>query len=568
MLAAVTNGHYDVIKGLITYGKLAPQSMIANQALKCAAQQGQQPGGAASGRRLAATTRCAERSGGSTGSTALGEVLKAAARAGREDVVQLVLADCHAHDVARALQDAAVAARWGVVRALHKHKGLGSRELGTTLTCAAVAANWDMVELLSPLCKEGRLKEAMRSAALQRRWDVVKLLCGKLQTQEYEQGLALADKDGGRALLDVLYKRCMCYEAEKAMAEALTHENWTAIKLLADMCYKESNNIDKAFNCAVSKGKWDVVKRLYKECSTEVVAQALMQAAKLDERIIVDILAEKCSIIDVQKARDQLSLNEKPVPVEIESKFKHGIRCIAPGDSPFVVDINALSTIHDLKTVIRDAKPEYFADVPSTSIWLYLTKRRDEWISANSEEIISIELGDCSSVRDLLVWQIMPSRHVKGVFQDSLQANVIHVIALKPILRCIVPGSRPFGINLDRIVRIEELEKAIQEEVGECFDTVDAGKTRLYLAKEYGEWMALSSNNAKALMLGERSSSMDTLFSNEISSMTQLGSPFADVFAIHVIVMNPNIALKPLRDVSSSKRLCLDSLHVRLLELQ
>ncbi|KAG3237126.1 hypothetical protein PI124_g17880 [Phytophthora idaei] len=188
-----------------------------------------------------------------------------AACTGERDVVELLRRECDEKDVARSLEDAAQKCKWDVVEVLYQHCDTESRELGATLKCAIEKAKWDSVELFYPRCREKDLVEALKVVVEQRQWDVAKLLCEKRQKKECEDALQLVDKDDGRMLLDRLYRRCRCYDAEKAIAEATKWRNWTANTLLANACYIKSHNVGKAFKLVIEMDQWDVVKHLYTE---------------------------------------------------------------------------------------------------------------------------------------------------------------------------------------------------------------------------------------------------------------------------------------------------------------
>nr|KAH7505922.1 hypothetical protein KRP22_3889 [Phytophthora ramorum] len=426
-----------------------------------------------------------------------------------------------------------------------------------------------MVQMIYPSAGEKSIVEALKLVAIQRQWAVAELLCQKIQTRKYDEALGLAERDDGRALLDLLFKGCRCYDAEKAVEEATMNANWTAIMLLADMCYQDSNNVRKAFRLAVEMDRWDVVKRLYKECSGDTVTRAMMQAAERGEWKVVRILRPRCSGTTAATALEPPPAERKDTQLvpALQSKDPT-IRCIVPGNCPFEIDVASARTVNDLKKAIREERPDCFGDVSSDSIWLYLAKRGDEWLSADSEAINRLELGDSSLVRDLLVWQVMSTCHIQDMFEGAPQPSAIHIVALKPMLRCIIPGSRPFGVHINAITQTIALKRAIKAEMPDKLENVNANEIQLYVAKENGEWLPQSSDKAKALMLGGGSPQLNPMLATQLSSMAEVGNPFADVFAIHMIVMTPNRVLGALRRTSSTKRFHLDILRVKLLQLQ
>ncbi|ETN13004.1 hypothetical protein PPTG_08988 [Phytophthora nicotianae INRA-310] len=496
------------------------------------------------------------------GCDALGDTLNQAAIMGERDVVELLWRGCDEKDVARSLESAAMEGKWDVVEVLYQHCDTETRKLGVVLLCAIEKGKWDMVEVLYPRCREKDLVEALKVVVIQHRWDVAKLLCRKLQKKEYEDALQLVDRDEGRLLLDRLYRRCKCFQAEKAVMEATKRFNWMAIKLLADACYKKSATVDKAFKLAIEMEQWDVVKRLYPEYTDEAVSEATKKAEASGKPETARILQNNSSMNDATTSISQRSLSgEKDVEIPEAKPELQMIRCVVPGFDPFEIDISLVDRVDDLKKLLHTERPDYFGDVPADSIRFYLAKRGDEWLSEDSEDIDLLAIGDGSRVRDLLVWQVMPSRHVQAVFKDVPRGNTIHVIALKPMLRCIIPGSRPFGINIDTIMQIGYLKKVIKEEMAGDFDQVDASEIQLYLAKENGKWLPPLSGGAKALMVGEVCPSLGNILARQLMSMTEVGNPFADVFAIHIIVFSPHMNLSAYRDVPSSRRFRWDQLN-------
>ncbi|ETP21862.1 hypothetical protein F441_04702 [Phytophthora nicotianae CJ01A1] len=264
---------------------------------------------------------------------------------------------------------------------------------------------------------------------------------------------------------------------------------------------------------------------------------------------------------DATTSTSQRSLSgEKDVEIPEAKPELQMIRCVVPGFDPFEIDISLVDRVDDLKKLLHTERPDYFGDVPADSIRFYLAKRGDEWLSEDSEDIDLLAIGDGSRVRDLLVWQVMPSRHVQAVFKDVPRGNTLHVIALKPILRCIIPGSRPFGINVDKMTQIEDLKKVIKAEMAD----LDASQIQIHLAKEEGKWLPLSSDGVKALMVGEKCPSLGSILARQLSSIAELGNPFADVFAVHIIVFSPEMKLCPYQDVPSTIRFRWDELSIRL----
>ncbi|KAH7463687.1 uncharacterized protein KRP23_12881 [Phytophthora ramorum] len=162
----------------------------------------------------------------------------------------------------------------------------------------------------------------------------------------------------------------------------------------------------------------------------------------------------------------------------------------------------------------------------------------------------------------------MSTCHIQDMFEGAPQPSAIHIVALKPMLRCIIPGSRPFGVHINAITQTIALKRAIKAEMPDKLENVNANEIQLYVAKENGGWLPQSSDEAKALMLGGGSPQLNPILATQLSSMAEVGNPFADVFAIHMIVMTPNRVLGALRRTSSTKRFHLDILRVKLLQLQ
>lgn len=79
----MTNGHFSFVHGLLRLGKLAPQSMVTNQALKRAAEQGD------------------------------------------GEAAQLLVRDCSDDAVSRALSYATRNGHWDVVEVLYRRGGAG-----------------------------------------------------------------------------------------------------------------------------------------------------------------------------------------------------------------------------------------------------------------------------------------------------------------------------------------------------------------------------------------------------------------------------------------------------------
>ncbi|KAG6974795.1 hypothetical protein JG687_00000190, partial [Phytophthora cactorum] len=236
--------------------------------------------------------------------------------------------------------------------------------------------------------------------------------------------------------------------------------------------------------------------------------EAIKQAAACGKHEIFHILENNYSAIAVTAALSRLSRGGDNVREMPESQPEHQtLRFFAPGFGPFEIDLSSVDTVSELKRLLRAERPDCFGDVPALSIWLYLAKRGDGWLSDDSEDMKLLAIIDSSRVRDLLVWQVMSTRHVKDVFKGVPHGSTIHTIALKPMLRCI-PGSRPFGINLDTIMQIEYLKKMIKAEMACDFIKVDTSDIQLYLTKKNEEWLSLSPGGTKALMVGELSSTL------------------------------------------------------------
>ncbi|KAG6958582.1 hypothetical protein JG688_00010450, partial [Phytophthora aleatoria] len=236
--------------------------------------------------------------------------------------------------------------------------------------------------------------------------------------------------------------------------------------------------------------------------------EAIKQAAACGKHEIFHILENNYSAIAVTAALSRLSRGGDNVREMPESQPEHQtLRFFVPGFGPFEIDLSSVDTVSELKRLLHAERPDCFGDVPALSIWLYLAKRGDEWLCDDSEDTKLLAIGDSSRVRDLLVWQVMSTRHVKDVFKGVPHGSTIHAIALKPMLRCI-PGSRPFGINLDTIMQIEDFKKMIKAEMACDFTKVDTSDIQLYLTKKNEEWLSLSSGGTKALMVGELSSTL------------------------------------------------------------
>ncbi|ETO80822.1 hypothetical protein F444_04750, partial [Phytophthora nicotianae P1976] len=416
MDAALDNYHYSTIQWLVINNKLVPKSLIVNEALKCAAEQGKSEAvehllAHCSDEAVERAFKYAARKEKwqvveilyrkcTHGCAALGDALKIAASKGERDVVELLWRGCDEKDVARSLKSAAVEGKWNVVGELYRHCPTESREIGVVLLCAIEKGKWDMVEMLYPRCREKGLVEALKVVVIQHRWDVAKLLCRKLQKKEYEDALQLVDRDEGRLLLDRLYRRCKCFQAEKAVMEATKRLNWMAIKLLADACYKKSATVDKAFKLAIEMEQWDVVKRLYPECTDEAVSEATKKAEASGKPETARILQNNSSMNDATTSTSQRSLSgEKDVEIPEAKPELQMIRCVVPGFDPFEIDISLVDRVDDLKKLLHTERPDYFGDVPADSIRFYLAKRGDEWLSEDSEDIDLLAIGDGSRVR-------------------------------------------------------------------------------------------------------------------------------------------------------------------------
>ncbi|KAG6944630.1 hypothetical protein JG687_00017753 [Phytophthora cactorum] len=225
-------------------------------------------------------------------------------------------------------------ARLAQVEDLYQYCDPESRELGTSLTCGIEKAKWELVELIYPRCREKDLVEALKVVVIQRQWDVAKLLCEKLQKKEYEDALQLVDKDDGRMLLD----------------------------------------------------------RLYHECSRDTVLEATELAISRGKHEILHLLENNYSIINMTLPFNQLSLGGDNVRVTSDAKPEHQtIRCFIPDLYPFEIDLSSVNTVSDLKSQLHAERPDCFGDVSAESIWLYLAKRGDEWLSEKSE---ALAMGD------------------------------------------------------------------------------------------------------------------------------------------------------------------------------
>ncbi|KAG2986319.1 hypothetical protein PC121_g20652 [Phytophthora cactorum] len=182
--------------------------------------------------------------------------------------------------------------------------------------------------------REKDLVEALKVVVIQRQWDVAKLLCEKLQKKEYEDALQLVDKDDGRMLLD----------------------------------------------------------RLYHECSRDTVLEATELAISRGKHEILHLLENNYSIINMTLPFNQLSLGGDNVRVTSDAKPEHQtIRCFIPDLYPFEIDLSSVNTVSDLKSQLHAERPDCFGDVSAESIWLYLAKRGDEWLSEKSE---ALAMGD------------------------------------------------------------------------------------------------------------------------------------------------------------------------------
>ncbi|KAG4231274.1 hypothetical protein PC116_g20448 [Phytophthora cactorum] len=302
--------------------------------------------------------------------------------------------------------------------------------------------------------REKDLVEALKVVVIQRQWDVAKLLCEKLQKKEYEDALQLVDKDDGRMLLD----------------------------------------------------------RLYHECSRDTVLEATELAISRGKHEILHLLENNYSIINMTLPFNQLSLGGDNVRVTSDAKPEHQtIRCFIPDLYPFEIDLSSVNTVSDLKSQLHAERPDCFGDVSAESIWLYLAKRGDEWLSEKSE---ALAMGDSWPVRDLLVRQI------------------------------------------------EDLKKLIKAEMAD-FTRVDASEIQLNVARE---------RKVAASFVG-RSQGLDggrnlSFFGARGKTALVDGNPFADVFAIYVIAQSPGMNLGVFRNVPSSTRFRWDDHNARLHDMQ
>ncbi|KAG2982799.1 hypothetical protein PC119_g20750 [Phytophthora cactorum] len=299
--------------------------------------------------------------------------------------------------------------------------------------------------------REKDLVEALKVVVIQRQWDVAKLLCEKLQKKEYEDALQLVDKDDGRMLLD----------------------------------------------------------RLYHECSRDTVLEATELAISRGKHEILHLLENNYSIINMTLPFNQLSLGGDNVRVTSDAKPEHQtIRCFIPDLYPFEIDLSSVNTVSDLKSQLHAERPDCFGDVSAESIWLYLAKRGDEWLSEKSE---ALAMGDSWPVRDLL---------------------------------------------------IEDLKKLIKAEMAD-FTRVDASEIQLNVARE--RKVAASFVGRSQGLDGGRNLSF---FGARGKTALVDGNPFADVFAIYVIAQSPGMNLGVFRNVPSSTRFRWDDHNARLHDMQ
>ncbi|KAG2900110.1 hypothetical protein PC117_g22063 [Phytophthora cactorum] len=347
-----------------------------------------------------------------------------------------------------------------------------------SFTCVEVSLRRRLIPVLRPRVegiREKDLVEALKVVVIQRQWDVAKLLCEKLQKKEYEDALQLVDKDDGRMLLD----------------------------------------------------------RLYHECSRDTVLEATELAISRGKHEILHLLENNYSIINMTLPFNQLSLGGDNVRVTSDAKPEHQtIRCFIPDLYPFEIDLSSVNTVSDLKSQLHAERPDCFGDVSAESIWLYLAKRGDEWLSEKSE---ALAMGDSWPVRDLLVRQVTPTRHVKDVFKGVPHGNTIH---------------------------IEDLKKLIKAEMAD-FTRVDASEIQLNVARE---------RKVAASFVG-RSQGLDggrnlSFFGARGKTALVDGNPFADVFAIYVIAQSPGMNLGVFRNVPSSTRFRWDDHNARLHDMQ
>ncbi|KAG6948121.1 hypothetical protein JG688_00015236, partial [Phytophthora aleatoria] len=195
----------------------------------------------------------------------------------------------------------------------------------------------------------------------------------------------------------------------------------------------------EALKVVVIQHQWDVAKLLCEKLQKKEYEDALQLVDKDDGRMLLDqatelaisrgkheilhLLENNYSIINMTLPFNQLSLGRDNVRVTSEAKPEHQtIRCFIPDLYPFEIDLSSVNTVSDLKSQLHAERPDCFGDVSAESIWLYLAKRGDEWLSEKSE---ALAMGDSWPVRDLLVRQVTSTRHVKDVFKGVPHGNTI-----------------------------------------------------------------------------------------------------------------------------------------------
>ncbi|KAF1333556.1 hypothetical protein FI667_g2564, partial [Globisporangium splendens] len=106
---------------------------------------------------------------------------------------------------------------------------------------------------------------------------------------------------------------------------------------------------------------------------------------------------------------------------------------IGVAESAFPVDIEASSTVGDLKEAIKHKKPHAFGHLDANRLTLFAAKRGENWLSDESDDVDALEHGDASKVQDLLeAHPLRPTLSIDEVFANAPDEEVIYVLVRLP----------------------------------------------------------------------------------------------------------------------------------------
>lgn len=92
--------------------------------------------------------------------------------------------------------------------------------------------------------------------------------------------------------------------------------------------------------------------------------------------------------------------------------------------------------------------------------------------------------------------------HVDKVFTNAPQ-HAIHVIAVAPLLQCMVPGDDAFVVKLADIASLGELRQRIKRTRPQRFESTPANAISIYVAKEQDKWLGVESDETAVLKRGK-----------------------------------------------------------------